>query len=318
MKSVNGTILRLCGTSERDLFHFFDQADIDAINTAIATSRPLLVRGEPGIGKSQLARAAAIDLRRAYLTLVVNSHTEYSDLLWSVDTLNRLATAQLLGALREITLSPREVIKQELSLDRYVNPGPLWWAFNWESATAQAEKANGNAPNIIDGCDAGNGSVVLIDEIDKAEARVPNGLLEALGDGSFTPPGSRRPVVISGQPPLVIITTNEDRPLSDAFIRRCVVLHKIYPADEGQMIKYLVERGKTHYESSAASDVLVKAAKMVIEDRRDAERSRRFPLPGQAEYLDLLRAVLKWYPSDVDAQMTSLDQVRPFVLNKTS
>ncbi len=81
--------------------HVFDQREIDAIDAAIAARRPLLVRGEPGIGKSQLARAAAVDLGRTYVQHVVDSRTESRDLLWHFDAVARLAAAQLKGALRE-------------------------------------------------------------------------------------------------------------------------------------------------------------------------------------------------------------------------
>ncbi|MFM9117360.1 MAG: AAA family ATPase, partial [Planctomycetota bacterium] len=62
--------------------HLFDQTSVDAINTALAAGRPLLVCGEPGVGKSQLARAAAHELGRAFISFVVDSRTESRDLLW--------------------------------------------------------------------------------------------------------------------------------------------------------------------------------------------------------------------------------------------
>lgn len=71
---------------------------IDAVDAAIAAQRPLLVRGEPGIGKSQLARAAAKQLGRMFVGRVVDARTESSDLLWHYDAVARLADAQLAGA----------------------------------------------------------------------------------------------------------------------------------------------------------------------------------------------------------------------------
>ena len=74
---------------------------IDAVNAALAAGRPLLVRGEPGIGKSQLARGAAQCLERAYIQYVVDARTESRDLLWHFDAIERLTEAQLSGALKE-------------------------------------------------------------------------------------------------------------------------------------------------------------------------------------------------------------------------
>src|SRR4051812_49021009 len=76
--------------------HVIDEESIDAINAALATARPLLVRGEPGTGKSQLARAAAVLLGRAFLAHAVDARTETRDLLWTLDAVARLATAQVM------------------------------------------------------------------------------------------------------------------------------------------------------------------------------------------------------------------------------
>ena len=143
--------------------HVFDLESIQAINAALAARRPLLVRGEPGIGKSQLARAAAKHLGRAYLQYVVDARTESRDLLWHFDAVARLAEAQLRGALGENT----EEVRQRLSVEKYVRPGPLWWAFAWEDAQRQAQKVNDPEPVQPDGGDPQNGCVILVDEIDK-------------------------------------------------------------------------------------------------------------------------------------------------------
>src|SRR3954469_13233582 len=74
--------------------HVFEEEAIQAVNAALAAGRPLLVRGEPGIGKSQLARAAAKCLGKAYIPHVVDSRTESRDLLWHFDAVGRLAEAQ--------------------------------------------------------------------------------------------------------------------------------------------------------------------------------------------------------------------------------
>jgi hypothetical protein len=78
--------------------HLFEPRDIDAVNASLAAGRPLLVRGEPGAGKSQLARAAAQGLGRAFVSKVIDARTEARDLLWTFDAVRRLADAQVLGA----------------------------------------------------------------------------------------------------------------------------------------------------------------------------------------------------------------------------
>ena len=85
-------------SSEKDSIervHKFDQRSVDAINAAIGSGRPLLVRGEPGVGKSQLAEAAAKKLERAFVSKVVDSRTESRDLMYEFDAVARLGEAQL-------------------------------------------------------------------------------------------------------------------------------------------------------------------------------------------------------------------------------
>jgi MoxR-like ATPase len=122
--------------------HVFDRDSIRAINAALAARRPLLVRGEPGIGKSQLAHAAAKQLQRPYLQHVVDARTESRDLLWHYDAVARLAEAQLCGALGQ-----REAgVRRRLSVRNFLHPGPLWWAFDWWDAEHQAAEVGEGAP----------------------------------------------------------------------------------------------------------------------------------------------------------------------------
>jgi MoxR-like ATPase len=296
-----------------ELVHVFDEKSIDAVNAALAAGRPLLVRGEPGIGKSQLARAAAKVLGRAYIQRVVDARTESRDLLWHFDAVARLAEAQLSGALGE---KPEDV-RDKLSVDHYLRPGPLWWAFDWQGAKKQADRVLEFGPPQFDGGNPAKGCVMLVDEIDKAESDLPNGLLEALGSGQFTPPGSKDHVIASGIPPLVIITTNEERTLPDAFMRRCLVLFLRLPEKSEQLVDLLMRRGCAHFPP-AGKDVLRKAAQLLVQDREQAQRERHAPLPGQAEYLDLVRAVLALAPRDPDKQAQTLDAISEYILKKRS
>jgi len=326
--------------------HVWDRREIAAVNAAIAAKRPLLVRGEPGIGKSQLARAAAKALGRAFVSCVVDSRTESRDLLWHYDAVARLADAQLLGALRcdnatetvplpstgsaPIASLPSEggqlnaSARTRLAVRNYLHPCPLWWAFDWSNALQQATEVGQEPPNQADGGDPANGCLVLIDEIDKAESDVPNGLLEALGSGGFAPPDMKNPIEAKGEPPLVIITTNEERALPDAFIRRCLVLHLCLPEQRDELIAHLIARALAHFPQSrypqATDALLQRAAELLVQDRKTAQLEHWFPLPGQAEYLDLVRAVLgldgeEGLAAGYDAA-TLLEQVSGYVLKK--
>jgi MoxR-like ATPase len=299
--------------------HVFDKSSIHAVNAALAARRPLLVRGEPGVGKSQLARAAAAKLGRAYVQCVVDSRTEPRDLLWRFDAVTRLAEAQLAGAMREDS----QAVREQLAVHYFVSPGPLWWVFEWESARQQAHKfARRSAisvqqlePPQSDGGDFTQGCVLLVDEIDKAESDVPNGLLEALGAGQFTPAGSNTPVIAGASVPLVIITTNEERALPNAFVRRCLVLFLSLPGESTELIAMMRERGRAHFPD-LDKRVFSKAAEILARDRNAALEQRVRPLPGQAEYLDLLRAIRELAPGDVDRQLETLDVISGFALKK--
>ena len=298
--------------------HVFDADMIDAIDAALAAQRPLLVRGEPGIGKSQLAKAAAKHLGRVFLTHVVDARTESTDLLWHYDAVARLADAQLVGALGE----QGKQLRERLSVEHYLRPGPLWWAFNWADAADQAKQIQQNEPPQDRDPfarlqpDPKRGSVLLIDEIDKAESDVPNGLLEALGSGEFTPFGRATPVLAKTgtPPPLVVITTNNERSLPDAFIRRCLVLRLKLPEDAQALQQFLFERGRRHFPK-IADEVLTAAAERLVGDRRHAKENRQFPLPGQAEYLDLVRAVTT-LESTADRQIERLQQLARYAFRK--
>ncbi len=294
-----------------DRVHLLGTREIHAINAAIIAGRPLLVRGEPGIGKSQLARAAAKELGRAYVKYVVDSRTESRDLMWTFDAVKRLADAQVAGALVEDARQVRAV----LDVQNYVLPGPLWWVFNPDDAARQSRLAGGQRPSQPDQGDWARGCVLLLDEIDKAESEVPNGLLEALGGREFTPLGMARPVQFVGPAPLVVITTNEERALPDAFLRRCFVLSMTLPRDEGGLTAFLIERGAVHFPG-ADSSLLREAARLLWVERKTAIEARVTARPGQAEYLDLLRAVVGLAGKDVTRQMAMLREVSEFTLRK--
>jgi MoxR-like ATPase len=308
--------------------HVFDQDTILAVNMAWAAERPLLVRGEPGVGKSQLAEAVAKHTNRKFIPFVVDSKTESRDLLWRFDAVKRLADAQLIATLgcgqcgdgdgrpeAEQLQAIRDRAHDDLAEGLYVKPGPLWWAFDWPSALTQDERSHGQAPYRNHDGDPESGAVLLIDEIDKAESDVPNGLLVALGEKRFQPFGLNEPVKMDGKRPLVVITTNEERSLPDAFIRRCIVHFIDLPdAGEDELTEHLTSRGRHHFPN-AQDDVLREAARQLYQDRIEAKRQQRTPYPGQAEYLDLVRAVCR-QETQPGRQRELLRRISKFALRK--
>ncbi|MCP4654865.1 MAG: AAA domain-containing protein, partial [bacterium] len=191
--------------------HVFDARSTWAMRGALGARRALLVRGEPGTGKSELARAAAAHLKRPLISVVVTSGLESQDLLWRFDAVARLALAQVLRVVDD-----RAPLAQ-LDEVNFLQPGPLWWVLDWPGAEAQWQrcKLKPPRPETCPGWTPKDGCVLLIDEIDKAEPDLPNGLLESLGNGRFQVPYLGDPVSadLDAAPPLVIITTNEEREL---------------------------------------------------------------------------------------------------------
>lgn len=295
--------------------HVFDKASAYALAAAEAANRPLLVRGEPGTGKSQLARAAAVARKRLFLSVVVNARTECQDLQWQFDAVARLGEAQTLAHV------PETEIRQHLDPRLFVTPGPLWWVFDWNSAQTQWHTCAmplEPVPLHPPGWQPAHGSVLLIDEIDKADTDLPNGLLETLGNGDFTVPYLRDSVrqTAASPPPLVVLTTNEERELPAAFVRRCLVLPMQLPKDDQELMDFLCQRGVVHFQRQCSTKVYQRASALLLQDRK-AAMAQGLPVPGQAEYLDLLRAVTTMQKGE-KAQLALLDEISSFVLQKAS
>ena len=302
-------------------WHVFDSDSVWAINAALASRRPLLIRGEPGSGKSQLARAAAQELGRAFLCTVVNARFEPEDLLYRFDAVARLAKAQ--------TMRAADKSEEHLAANLFLLPEVLWWGLNPRSAAKQFGDA---APHCgltaetydASACgaplDSNTGAVVLIDEIDKADSEVPNSLLETLSLGGFQKPYGGESVYSEGVPPLIIITTNEDRELPPAFVRRCLVLHMDLPEDVGDNLdNYLLRRveahsGKEKDQINVDSAVVQAAIKQLKLDRAEM-KSRELTPPGQAELIDLLSAISRLAKGKTK-QMDALGRLQRFAFAK--
>jgi MoxR-like ATPase len=248
--------------------HLWCREEIDALTLAFAARRPLLVRGEAGVGKSQIARAAAAVMHDAApLVEVIHPRFEALDLLYRFDAVARLSDAQVKDAHGHSLL--------DITNERYVEPGGLWQAFEQGKQRQQPQ-------------------VLLIDEIDKADADLPNALLDVLGNRSFSVPHFKNEQRVQAQPehmPLIVITTNEERELPAAFVRRCVVLNLAPPEDEAGFAQWLRQRAQVHQALAELDETVLRtAAAQVWKDRCEAEVAG-FPKVGLAEYIDLLVAL---------------------------
>lgn len=288
--------------------YLLDKKSAYAIQMALATERPLLVKGEPGLGKSYLALAAASLLERAFIAEVINSHTEGQDLLWKDDPIQRLNDAQA-----------QLKTGKDLHPKRYINPSILWWAFDWASADKQYDQLHHKVyrPQCLDEAKRKNGLVLLIDEIDKADPSLPNSLLEVLGNGGFAVPFVETTVGQQGKKPLVIITTNDERELPPAFVRRCLVLH--LKVDEANLTTWLTERVRVHITKEACSDAVLDAAAQQLKTDRETAASQGMIKAGLSEYIDLITALVKMTQGGENreqAQLDLLQEIAEFSLRK--
>lgn len=251
-------------TAER--VYVYDDDIVLAVNVALATGRPLLVSGEPGTGKTSLAQDVAQRLGWRYYELAITSRTQGQDLLWKFDAVRRLSDAQA-------SYEGQRLVKEDSA---YVEPGVLWWAFHWESAGTFAEDPQKEVDS--------EGAVVLLDEIDKADPDVPNNLLGALGSYEFRVQVKPVDILVRAKrPPLVVLTTNDERELPRAFLRRCVSLTLEAPGKER-----LLEIARAHFPNGSEA-LFDKVADELFAIRQENERSDR-KLPAIAEYLDAVRA----------------------------
>lgn len=255
--------------------YVYDDAIILAVNVALTVARPLLVRGEPGVGKSTLARNLAAVLGWRFYREVITSRTHARDLLWEFDAVRRLGDAQA----GPDQLRPRS---------HYIEPGVLWWAFDPDSAARRGvpEADRGKDSRFEKAIDPSPResphAVVLLDEIDKADPDVPNDLLEPLEGRHFQVTESGTEVRQVGREVLVVLTTNGERELPPAFLRRCVNLDLGEPG-----AGWLVRVGSRWFPEQK-TPFLRELADRVMELRAVAEDRGARP-PSTAEYLDAVR-----------------------------
>ena len=154
-----------------------------AVNAAILLEKPILVKGEPGTGKTELARQIARGLKLEITEWIIKSTTKAQQGLYEYDAVSRLRDSQLGGKIEDV--------------NSYIKKGKIWKAFNTPKK-----------------------SVLLIDEIDKADIEFPNDLLQELDKMEFYVYETGELVKAKNRP-IVIITSNNEKELPEAFLRRC-------------------------------------------------------------------------------------------------
>ncbi|MFX1802928.1 MoxR family ATPase [Paraburkholderia sp. A1BS-2L] len=217
-----------------------------AVNAAITLKRPLLIKGEPGTGKTMLAEEVAAALDMPLMQWHIKSTTKAQQGLYEYDAVSRLRDSQL----------GDERVKD---IGNYIVKGVLWQAFESEQQ-----------------------SVLLIDEVDKADIEFPNDLLRELDRMEFYVYETRE-LVRAKQRPLVIITSNNEKELPDAFLRRCFFHYISFP--DPATMQRIVE---VHYPG-IRKDLLSAAMESFFELRNVAGLKKK---PSTSELLDWLKLLL--------------------------
>tara|TARA_B100000989_G_C19532672_1_gene471006 strand:+ start:6593 stop:7432 length:840 start_codon:yes stop_codon:yes gene_type:complete len=217
-----------------------------AVNASIALEKPLLVKGEPGTGKTELAKQIAKGLKLNILEWNIKSTTKAQQGLYEYDAISRLRDSQL---------GNKEISK----ISNYIKKGKIWNAFESNEKT-----------------------VLLIDEIDKADIEFPNDLLQELDKMQFHVYETGE-LVKAKKRPIVIITSNNEKELPDAFLRRCFFHFIQFP--EIETLKKIV---KVHFPDIKRS-LLDSAIKKFLQIREVPGLKKK---PSTSEALDWIKLLL--------------------------
>ena len=217
-----------------------------AVNAAVTLERPLLIKGEPGTGKTELAKQVSLGLKLEMLEWNIKSTTKAQQGLYEYDAVSRLRDSQL-GDERVNDVS------------NYIRKGKLWDAFESKQKV-----------------------VLLIDEIDKADIEFPNDLLQELDKMAFYVYETGQ-TISAQQRPVVIITSNNEKELPDAFLRRCFFHYIKFPDQE--TLRKIV---KVHHPD-IKDNLLSRALTQFFEIREQSGLKKK---PSTSEVLDWLKLLL--------------------------
>jgi len=218
----------------------------NAVNCAIALGRPLLIRGEPGTGKTLLAHSIAEGLGKKLIIWNTKSTTKAQEGLYLYDTVQRLNDSRFGD-------------KDLTDIKQYIKLGKLGQAFV--------------SPEQV---------VLLIDEIDKADIEFPNDLLNELDEMSFHIPETDESIAARHRP-ITIITSNAEKELPDAFLRRCIFHYIEFPNPE-----LMDEIVRVHFPD--IKETLLQTARNTFYTLRELEDLRK--KPSTSELIDWIRALL--------------------------
>jgi MoxR-like ATPase len=265
-------------------YPYLPDADlVEAVNLAIDLERPLLLEGDPGCGKTCLARALADELAIThklpswpYYRWDVKSSSRGKDGLYTFDAVGRLRDAQMLGAnLSELEkfLDKKDFgeLKERLkNKQKYLEFGALGKAIREEDRRA----------------------VVLIDEVDKADSDFCNDLLLELDRYEFKVPevSNTEQYCSQANKPIVILTSNREKPLPAPFLRRCIYFYVAFPQEE--RLSQIVEQrfGKV---AADRAELVTRTIEHIAEVRELLQRHPGSRPPGTSEFLDFLAALLR-------------------------
>ena len=245
----------------------------DAVEYARILQRPLLLRGEPGSGKTRLAQAVAYELygkdyRKKYFEWYIKSSTKARDGLYTFDHLARLRDVELARHKTNGTAQP-----EKEDLFKYRAFGPLGQAY----LSSQPE-----APAIL-----------LIDEIDKADLDFPNDLLFELEQKRFFVEETSEEIAAE-YPPLIFITSNDEKDLPNAFLRRCVFFYIDFPGEELLMniAKANAENWAKQYKKAMpdklVEDIVLRFRQLYTDMKNNPNTDKA---PSTSELLDWLRVL---------------------------
>jgi MoxR-like ATPase len=221
-----------------------------AVNAAIALKRPLLVKGEPGTGKTMLAEEVAQALGMPLLQWHIKSTTKAQQGLYEYDAVSRLRDSQM---------ADTESAERVKDINNYILKGVLWQAFTAEDPVA-----------------------LLIDEIDKADIEFPNDLLRELDRMEFYCYETRQLIKAKNRP-LVFITSNNEKELPDAFLRRCFFHYIKFP--DADTMRHIV---KVHFPT-IKQDLLSVAMKTFFDIRNLPGLKKK---PSTSELIDWLKLLV--------------------------
>ena len=237
---------------------------VNAVNVALTLGRPLLLTGEPGTGKSELARRLSHELGLGEpLRFDARSSSVAADLFYRFDSVRHFADSQLAAALKQ--------------------PLPAEGKFIRYQKLGQAILSSLASPP--------RRRVVLIDEIDKAPRDFPNDLLAAVEDLRFEVPELQTDVVADpAHAPIIVITSNSEKQLPEAFLRRCVYHHIEIPSNEAEArawIERILER-RLQTVQAGGGTAYGEALKVFLDLRRDGRTEKK---PSTSELLDWMQAL---------------------------